>query len=369
MTHLLFYSVKEYVACKIYHCDWKHSDVFRGYKCLKEFGKNNRKSLYKILKEVNTLCKYWHCFPDMYFRFGHFLKEFSDFETIKSFVPQKAYSAFCSKGPESTAYAVLINDKVVFHDLMNYYKLPVPEMYFVFNGNRFVQGGGAELTDSQVDSILASIKSERIFVKKYTGGAASGVSIIENINGKLIYQGETVNAKFIRKEFGGCKTFFEKQLIQEPILRSFNPDTVNTIRVMTLNINDTPRVISAAVRFGRKGGFVDNTAKGGVAVSLDIETGVLGDWGIREYNLNKFYEHPDSKKKFGGVLVEQWPAVKELVLRTLKFLPEYRSVGFDVVTTEDGPCIIEINTGAGIYLSQMGKEKGLADYFGNSIFM
>lgn len=59
--------------------------------------------------------------------------------------------------------------------------------------------------------------------------------------------------------------------------------------------------------------------------------------------------------------------MKELVLRTLKVFPPYRSLGFDVVTTNNGPVIIEINTGAGIYLSQMGKEIGLANYFGDSI--
>ncbi len=123
------------------------------------------------------------------------------------------------------------------------------------------------------------------------------------------------------------------------------------------------KVISAAVRFGCKGSFVDNTAKGGVAVSLDIETGMLESYGMREYDLNHYTEHPDSHLKFENTIVTQWPAVKKLVEKTLKFLPYYQSVGFDVATTKEGPVIIEINTGAGIYLSQMGKDKGLIDKF------
>ena len=61
--------------------------------------------------------------------------------------------------------------------------------------------------------------------------------------------------------------------------------------------------------------------------------------------------------------MNQWPEVKSLVEKTLKFLPYYKSVGFDVATTNNGPVIIEINTGAGIYLSQMGKDIGLKDSF------
>lgn len=105
------------------------------------------------------------------------------------------------------------------------------------------------------------------------------------------------------------------------------------------------------------------TAKGGVAVSLNINIGKLQSYGLREYDLKHYEEHPDSRLKFNNVLVTQWPAVKNLMEKTLKFLPYYQSVGFDVATINNGPVIIEINTGVGIYLSQMGKEYGLKSSF------
>ena len=364
--YLLYLSIKSILSCLYHHKELSHNDIIRSYRCYKEFGYTNSKSLWRIFREVNYLCKYWHCFPDMYFRFGHFLKQHDNMEILKTFVPQVAYRKFCSKGLDNSPYAVLINDKVIFHDLMTLYQLPVSEMLFMFENNNFVSRGRL-LSDYQVDSVIGKLTEDRIFVKRYTGGAASGISIFTR-KGDSYYDNDTkISANYIRTHFVGQKIFFERQLIQEHVLSSFNPDTVNTIRVMTLNINNNPRVISAAVRFGRIGGFVDNTAKGGVAVSLDIETGKLGAWGIREYNLNKFYEHPDSHKKFKDVEVTQWPQIKELVLKTLKAFPPYRSLGFDVVTTDNGPVIIEINTGAGIYLSQMGKDMGLANYFGDSI--
>lgn len=364
---VLYFSLRSILSSFLHHQSLSHNDIIRSFRCYREFRKQGSKSLWKIFREVNYLCKYWHCFPDMYFRFGHFLKKYDDLDVLKSFVPQVAYGKFCSGGLDNSAYAVLINDKVIFHDLMNFYGLPVPEMLFVFENECFVRKGKI-LGDSQVDSIIEHLKEDRIFIKRYTGGAASGIDIFtRNKNVYCDHNDIQVTANYIRSHFKGQKVFFERQLIQEPTLRAFNPDTANTIRVLTLNINNTPRIISAAVRFGRTGGFVDNTAKGGVAVSLDIETGKLGEWGIREYDLNRFYEHPDSHIKFKDVFVEQWPQVKQIVIDTMRVFPPYRSVGFDVVTTDHGPVIIEINTGAGIYLSQMGKERGLADYFGESI--
>ena len=79
--------------------------------------------------------------------------------------------------------------------------------------------------------------------------------------------------------------------------------------------------------------------------------------------MTRYTAHPDSHLKFENVFVTQWLDVKKLVEKTLKYLPYYKSVGFDVATTNNGPVIIEINTGAGIYLSQMGKDIGLKDCF------
>lgn len=335
-----------------------HSDLIRGIKLYHNTPLGSKKSILRCIFEIDKLCRYWHAFPDTYFRFGMFLKDYTDVERMKSFIPQEAYYRFSNdKQPK---YHLLIDDKIIFHDLMKYYGLPVPTRYFTFRGGEFRQG--AELmTDSEVDAIIQSIDDERIFVKRFTGGAASGVSIFtKKEKGKYVdADDELVSASMIRNKYAGQDFFFEKQLIQEPILSQFNPDTVNTIRVLTYK----NKVVSAAVRFGGKGSFVDNTAKGGVAVSLDIHTGMLGNYGMREYDLNHYTEHPDSHIKFADTVVTQWPEVKKLVEKTVKYLPYYNSVGFDVATTNDGPVIIEINTGAGVYLSQMGKEEGLAKSF------
>lgn len=357
---LLNYLARECFHIFFYKDYAKHSDLIRGLKLYNSTTSKTRKNWLRCLIEVNRLFNNWNAFPDTYFRFGMFLKEYSDKNKMMSFVPQDAYYRYSSD--DNPRYHILIDDKIIFHDIMTHYGLPVPSRYFTFRGGDFRQGADL-ITDKEVDSIIKGISDERIFVKRFTGGAASGVSIfIRKEKGVYIdSDGDIVNAQMIRKKYAGQDFFFEKQLIQESILSKFNPDTVNTIRVLTYK----DKVISAAVRFGGKGSFVDNTAKGGVAVSLDIYSGMLQSYGLREYDLTHYTEHPDSHIKFENTLVAQWPEVKALVEKTLKYLPYYKSVGFDVATTIEGPVIIEINTGAGIYLSQMGKDYGLSKFFLN----
>ena len=317
-----------------------------------------KKNIFRVLLELNKLSIHWHAFPDTYFRFGMFLKDYTDSKKMRSFVPQGAYNKLNRGGDHR--YNVLIDDKIIFHDLLSYYHIAVPYRFFTFRNDEF-RNGHRLLDDKEVDTIISGITDNRIFVKRFTGGAASGISIFTRTADGFYTDsmGDRVCAKMIRNKYSGEDFIFEKQLVQEPILSQFNPDTVNTIRVMTYK----NKVISAAVRFGGKGSFVDNTAKGGVAVSLDINTGYLQSYGLREYDLTHYTEHPATHIKFENVKVDQWEAVRDIVEKTSRYLPYYNSVGFDVATTNDGPVIIEINTGAGIYLSQMGKEIGLEKYF------
>ena len=170
-------------------------------------------------------------------------------------------------------------------------------------------------------------------------------------------EGEVIGSVALRQRYGKVSFFLERQLKQEKILSSYNPDTVNTVRVLTLNERGDIKIVSAAVRFGRKGAFVDNMHAGGLAVSVDVETGRMGAYGGRRFDKAMYFEHPDSHITFGSKEVPQWKEIKRLVQRTLTVLPQYRSVGFDIVTTDNGPLILEINTGAGMDLAQVGKER------------
>ncbi len=360
MIRLLFLIVRQYLHCIKYHVPISSTSINRGLHMY--FHANNRKNLIKVFIELSWLCNKWRAFPDTYFRFRMFEKTYTNKKQILSFIPQGAYS--CLNPSKDPRYNLLIDDKILFHDIMTLYGFKVPKRYFIFRNNTFrLAGSGKFLTDIEVDNLISGIEDDVVFVKYFTGGAASGVSIFtRNANNKLCNtDGCEVTAAMIRDVYANKDIFLEKRIKQENVLASFNSDTVNTIRVLTYK----NKVVSAAVRFGRINQFVDNTAKGGVAVSLDIDSGKLGDYGEREYDIKKYYEHPDSHLKFSKVFVPQWESIKNLVEDVCKCLPYYTSVGFDVATTDEGPVIIEINTGAGVYLSQMGKEYGIANKFLN----
>ena len=150
---------RSFVSCKLRHRDWKKTDIYKGLNMYNTFKLSQSqtgggKSLINIYLELKKLIKYWHCFPDTYFRFGMFLKDFGDMELMKTFVPQGAYYRYAAD--KDSQYHILLDDKILFHDVMRMYHLPVPERYFVFQAGVFRRNGNI-IDDAEVDDIISKI--------------------------------------------------------------------------------------------------------------------------------------------------------------------------------------------------------------------
>lgn len=91
--YLLIYFIYRLLYCWRHHL--KFTDQEDPWLCFKYYRENsapNKKNLWQVLKDTNKLIKYWHRFPDTYFIFCHWLKEYNDWDKIYSFLPQRNYS-------------------------------------------------------------------------------------------------------------------------------------------------------------------------------------------------------------------------------------------------------------------------------------
>lgn len=360
---LFYYSLLNYLRCLRWGQSFKLDYVYKSLKYFWNYSGLDKKSFFRSLWEVERLAFYWRCFPDMYFKMSMFLKDWNEMDIMKTFVPQAALFAIGEK--RDKRYNMLIDDKVIFHDLMNYYQIPIPYVFFIYRDKRFLSSNQIEeYTEEQVNSILSHVKENRIFVKRFAGGEASGVSIFTKKSDRFYDGDQVVDGHYIREKCGNDKYFFEQQIHQHEILNELNPDTVNTIRVLA-SYDDKEGVIihSATLRVGRKGAYVDNAAQGGVCVPIDLETGKLGEYGVMMYVPEKYMKHPDTYCVFGDKTIPYWDSVNTIVAKALRTLPPFKTVGFDIAITPEEPIITEINTGPGMFLSQAGRKRGLGKEF------
>lgn len=217
--------------------------------------------------------------------------------------------------------------------------------FFVPEGNRpktIVYGINEHLYDANnrtvtKDAAFELLRSKKDFVVKqslFTGGGKGVKRFDENASDNQIT--EILNTSdFIVQEV----------LTQHAFFSELNSSSVNTIRMETLNLNNTASVLSAFVRIGAKGSFVDNiTGREGMVVGVDTK-GNLCSYGLTK-DYDKVFES-SSRKKFEGLMIPNYEYIKNTVLEFHEQFPLVNLINWDIALDEEGVVkIIEINLNA-----------------------
>ena len=160
--------------------------------------------------------------------------------------------------------------------------------------------------------------------------------------GVMLLTTEDRNADTVRHLFDDYKMdfSFEERIIQHSDLATFNPTSLNTIRIVTYRkLNGEIKYLYASLRFGGKGAVVDNVSAGGCAVALS-DDGVVNRTIIKQRSL-KF-------EKLSEDAVDRIPhfqKLKETALYLHTKIPNLNYIGWDMSVTQDGvPVLIEFNT-------------------------
>jgi hypothetical protein len=115
------------------------------------------------------------------------------------------------------------------------------------------------------------------------------------------------------------------------------------MRIMTLLTSDgTPYVMGSTIRFGAGGNRVDNWSVGGVALSLDLNTGRLSPEGLDKRG-ELVDRHPDTGVVFADFRLPDHERVREFGEYVQASFPYFGMLGLDVAITPEGPLLIEIN--------------------------
>ena len=210
-------------------------------------------------------------------------------------------------------------------------KIPWPKVYLRRINKKYYD---KEMTEISFEQAVAILQSQSKFViKPATGtGGGKGVKVIDN----LLSQEEISNL------FVAYNVDFVVQalIVQSDELSRFNPTSVNTCRITTINIG-SKQSFSAIFKVGRKNARVDNWTSS-VLIGVDRQ-GHLCDYG---YDVNlKRIEKSDVGVPFAGNLL---PKFNEMVELTQKYhqlyFPNLSVVGWDITLEKNGkPIVIETN--------------------------
>lgn len=160
---------------------------------------------------------------------------------------------------------------------------------------------------------------------------------------------------------------YEEEQRQHPDIAAVYPDSFNTLRIINCMTGpERVETISALMRFGSGGTYVDNSSRGGLFVGVDLDTGRLRPMARRFFGQGggQFDRHPDTGFEFAGFEIPMFREAIELAEAAMRAIPS-PLIGWDVGITPDGPVVVEGNAFADLF----GAELADGGYRRNEVFL
>lgn len=169
---------------------------------------------------------------------------------------------------------------------------------------------------------------------------------LQGMKGQGVFKIEKQTNKNLRDLYSFCCK--NDMLIEEYVrsceeIEEFHPQSLNTIRVVTISNKGECELLGAMLRMGIKNNVVDNSSAGGVVASIDINTGVVTTLGVDKGG-NQYEKHPDSGKTIKGFVIPNWGNIVRLCKELPELLPELVFAGWDIAVLPNGELeLIEAN--------------------------
>jgi hypothetical protein len=226
--------------------------------------------------------------------------------------------------------------------------IAVPAFYGLYDEKSGITAHGESLKSvTELDNLLKVQCVEKFVIKPVNGARGRKVLVLSRNHesgGFLSQSGLSFSPTQLAEHMRAAPFVVQEKIEQHEFLRSLNPYTINTFRLVTFrDLKGGHHIHSVALRMGRRGSETDNVSAGGLAIQVNRDTGVLGlGFSVNPLQPEEFKAHPDVGANFHGLQIPMWGDIKALCLRAAHVSP-LGSVGWDVILSENGPVLVEGN--------------------------
>lgn len=195
-------------------------------------------------------------------------------------------------------------------------------------------------------------KNNKVIVKPLSSCGGHGVKIVENKGNA----GE-IASQLIQQYCGPFVdgAIMEQLIDQDERMKQLHPQSVNTVRIPTIRLDNRVVIFHPVLRIGRGDSVVDNTKAGGLICPVDADSGAVLAACDRKGNV--FKNNPNTGEPLIGFVVPEWDKAIAFVKEMANVIPENRYTGWDIALTKNGWTLIEANA-RGQWGSQIALQKG-----------
>lgn len=277
---------------------------------------------------------------------GKYLKRFPDqirwfelYKTIwpncdlKLFIPDDFYYCFVDEFFAKRSDCKIIDDKNLYNLLL--FDVPQPKTVArCINGELM----SADYHNITKDRFIALCKeAKHVIIKQSVDSeGGKGISFYKHTDDDAVFFDILKKKDFIVQEV----------ISQHPELAKLHPESINTVRIISLFYDGKVIVLSVVVRMGVGESMVDNASSGGIVCGVNPDGTLKGK--AYDVKANCYENHPS------GVLFQsvKIPNIEECISQCVKLTPRFvsftRLISWDfAIDTGGHPVLIEANLSFG----------------------
>lgn len=241
----------------------------------------------------------------------------------------------------NTRYSIIADNKHVFYSYLESMKPNcVPKTAFVFQGNKVISPMSDEINTKKAFNNLTDGK---YICKPTIGSHGDMIVAITKKDKKIIISDSEVTIDKLIESSKDTSFLVQEFLVQHEAISKFNKSSVNTLRIISTRWNEDVHILAAMIRIGAKEDkIVDNADAGGAFVAIDIEKGILNEYGYF-YNKPRAKKHPVTGVAYKDYKIPYWKETIKLIKDLHPVLFGFATIGWDIAITPTGPVIVEIN--------------------------
>lgn len=321
--------------------DVKKRNYSAAEKRLIERGKYWQASYHRRTGDVNPLSEqqkkqindFWGGYQDLFdidtIFHSFYLSKCGKFDV--RYMPVDMYYSFIDPYFNNWRIAPVIDNKCLYYQLFK--DTEQPKAVF-FRMNNIWTDANKRLVD--FSEIMRSIHTYPELVMKQANDSEGGHGVFfihgENMEEQFISASETIKKDIVVQD----------SIKQHSVVKSVNPTSINTIRVLSLLSQTGVKICSVILRMGVNGSRVDNISQGGICCGID-QSGRLKNPAYN-YKGEVFYSHPTSGVHFSDIVIPNYEKVLRLVADTHPCIPDFRLVSWDIAIDDEGtPLLVEAN--------------------------
>ncbi|WP_412561071.1 sugar-transfer associated ATP-grasp domain-containing protein [Winogradskyella sp. MIT101101] len=257
-------------------------------------------------------------------------------EFHKNYVPYDIFNPKINPRLNQSRQWPALLDKNLTYNLFREFNQPKRIVQNV-NGFYYINDEIVGLQDAI--NACGSIEGKLIIKPTIDSGRGKMVNTFSVLNSKTTYKDYSIEKLF---RLYGKDFVIQECLEQSAVLKSLNPSSLNTLRIVSYLNNEGVHILSSVLRVGKLGSSTDNFSTGG------LFCGILHDGTLKGKGYNPKGEvvtETSTGISIADCKIPNYAKVQEMVKSMHHVVPYFRIIAWDIgINKDDLPYLIEYNT-------------------------